>query len=216
MSDGLRYPHVPRGKKATISGRNGTGKTTAGLWIARHSPGTWVILDTKGDPDNFGKVGVALEGLPTASRLDKALASRAKFVVVRPSYKHLAPDILDDFITQIHLSYSDIGLFIDELYSVHNNGRMGRGLSAWLTQGRALKQSFIGLTQRPAWISGFCYSEADYIGSFDLTLRDDRKRLVAMTGRETFWHNEPTPHTLRWYTVAQDRLTRFAPLPMSK
>ena len=120
---------------------------------------------------------------------------------------------MDAILLYLHESYENIGVCADELYTLHaGNARAGDGLIAFLTRGREKKQSFIGLTQRPAWLSKFLFSESDYIGALDLRLPEDRKRMVDMTGQRAF-HKDLTAHHWLWYIVATDNLTLFGPVP---
>jgi hypothetical protein len=215
MSNPKPMPKIGLGKRALIAGRTGSGKSTLGNWLLTRSPGHWIILNPKwtaGYNKLPGIVTVKYKGPADNIKIMEACAKH-HFVNVEPTSTAADADTLDDLILWIHENYNYVGLCVDELYSLHNNGRAGPGLTGWLTRGRELKQSFIGLTQRPAWLSQFLFSESDYVGSMSLVLEKDRKRMVEMTGMSAF-EQQQAPHYWMWYTVATHTLRRFGPVPL--
>lgn len=177
-----------------------------------HSPQRWIILN----PKHTSAYGTLPEAA-TVNSLDMRKIERAigrnRFVIVNPNSREANPDSLDDFIMRLHEDFTHLGLCCDELYSVHKSGVAGAGLVGWLTRGRELKQSFLGLTQRPAWLSQFLFSESDFICGMALSLEKDRKRMVEMTGQDAFNARVP-PRNWLWYDVAAEQLNYFAPVPI--
>lgn len=208
------HPVINPGKRCVAAGRTGSGKSTLAKWLLQVSPGHWVILNPKNTraydslPDSVDIDGIDI------SKIKKAIEDH-RFVVVTPKSNQLSPEVLDLFINWIHSEYTNIGLCIDELYAVHKNGVAGEGLVGLLTRGRELKQSFFGLTQRPAWLSKFLFSEADYIIGMSLNLESDRKRMYEFTGRRSFLEKIPE-HEWLWYDVAKDHMRAFNPVPIAK
>ena len=208
-------PRISRGKRAIVAGRTGSGKSTLGDWLLRRSPGHWVILNPKWTksysalPDN---VTVKFRGVPDYDKVAEEIVKH-RFVIVEPVSGHADHETLDAFILWLHDNYRDVGLCVDELYSLHNGARAGEGLIGWLTRGRELGQSFLGLTQRPAWLSQFLFSESEYIGGMSLNLEKDRKRMVEMTGRKEF-ENQLKPHHWLWFDTPANTLRRFGPVPL--
>ena len=207
------FPRINRGKRAIVAGRTGSGKSTLGNWLLLRSPGHWVIINPKWTK--------AYQRLPESNTvkgfnnrdLEKSFREN-RFTIIEPGSLEADHDTMDDFILWLHENYSNVGLCVDELYTLHNNGRAGPGLLGWLTRGRELKQSFLGLTQRPCFISKFLFSESDYIGAMSLIMTDDRKRMVQLTGRRAF--EEPLPdHYWRWYDAGADKLKLFRPIPLT-
>lgn len=207
----LPPPIINPGKRATVAGRTGSGKSTLGCWLLSRSPGHWVILNPK--------VTKAYDKLPGAKviegielkKIEKSIEEN-RFTIINPTRQQANEDTLDALILWLHDGYTKVGLCVDELYAVHKNGRAMPGLIAWLTRGRELKQSFLGLTQRPAWVSKFLMSEADYVGGMSLALKEDRARMYEITGQETFLE-KMEPYYWHWYDVSADRLRTFEPVP---
>jgi hypothetical protein len=208
-------PRLDPGSRTLIAGRTGSGKTTLGGWLLSRSPQHWLILNPKHSR------GYADMTLPAdyyviksfhAPTILKALRDY-QIVDFRPDNAEATHEFLDSVIGWLYQSVRNVGLCADELYTLHSaNGRAGAGLTGWLTRGRERKQSFLGLTQRPAWLSRFVFSEADHIAAMNLRLLDDRRRLVDVTGRAAF--NYPlTDRQWLWYIVATDTLRRYGPVP---
>lgn len=212
MATSQTLPTIKPGKRAAIAGRTGSGKSTLGCWLLNRSPGHWLILNPKWTaaysalPDSKVITGFDFK------KMEKSIVER-KFTIVNPESFQSTPENLDAFVTYLHQTYTSLGLCVDELYTLHNNGRAGPGLLGWLTRGRELKQSFVGLTQRPAFVSKFVFSESDYIGGMSLALVEDRKRMYENTGRDEF-RAKLDPHEWLWYDASKDDLRKFGPVPV--
>lgn len=211
-----QLPVIMPGKRCIVSGRTGSGKSTLGCWLLRRSPGHWIILNPKWTRAYVGLPDanvVAYKGPADDNKIESSMMEH-RFTVIEPQSGSGDWETLDSLIMHLHQNFSDVGLCIDELYSIHNNGRAGEGLLGWLTRGRELRQSFLGLTQRPSWLTQFLFSESDYIVGMSLAIEDDRKRLVKMTGRPSFEKKIEERHW-RWYDVARDELRTFGPVPVN-
>lgn len=206
------HPVINPGKRAIAAGRTGSGKSTLAKWLLQVSPGHWIILNPKNTraydtlPDSNTVEGIDIKKI-------RESVDEFRFTIVTPKANQLDPDVLDMFINWIISDYTNIGVCIDELYAVHKNGQAGPGLVGLLTRGRELKQSFFGLTQRPAWLSKFLFSEADYIIGMSLNLEADRKRMFEFTGKKAFLEKQPERDWL-WYDVGADKLRSFNPVPI--
>lgn len=206
-------PRILPGKRAIIAGRTGSGKSTLGKWLLARSPGRWIILNPKWTS--------AYNSLPDSNivkSLDPRKVERSMmqhhFTIINPGKGESDAESMDQFIEHMHDSYSNFGICADELYTLHRgNGVAGDGLIGLLTRGRELKQSFLGMTQRPAFISKFLFSESDYICGMSLALADDRKKMFDNTSRDEFRAQLP-PHKWLWYDVAKADLRYFGPVPV--
>lgn len=209
----LNLPRIPQGKRAILAGRTGSGKSTLARWLLTESPGHWFILNPKHTkaydalPDS-----VVVKSAYDVKRLEREIR-RHQFVIVNPTQAEATPDGMDWFAQWVHDNFRNIGLCCDELYTMHRNGVAGEGLLSYLTRGRELGQSFLGQTQRPAWISQFLFSESDYIGEMSLNLKNDRKRMFEFIGHELALEKLP-PHWWLWYDATADHLRKFHPVPM--
>lgn len=209
MSDS--YPIIGSGKRAIISGRTGSGKSTLGAWFLNRSLQHWIILNPK-----WTKTYNDLPNSQIYKRFDRKEFDDAivkfNYIILNLSGSSAESEYMDSIIDYIHNNFENVGICADELYTLHTNGRAGYGLIEWLTRGRELKQSFIGMTQRPAWISRFCYSEADYIIGMDLTMIQDRKRLYECSGNGYF-QERIKPRQWLFYNVSNDSMTKYGAVP---
>jgi len=207
-------PIVRPGKRAIVSGRTGSGKSTLACWLLNRTRQHWVILNPKWT--------AAYKELPESeviTRFDESKVNQSidknRFTIINFDGKTANAEYMDEVISFIHSRYENIGICADELFTLHTGGRPGAGLTSWLTQGRELKQTFIGLTQRPAWISRFCFSEADYIIGMDLSLKEDRKRLHENSGCPYF-EGRIEPRKWLFYDVNADSISKYGAVPLLK
>jgi hypothetical protein len=208
----MSLPTISPGQRAVVAGRTGSGKSTLGKWLLLQSPGHWIILNPKWTraydnlPDSVKVKGFDLP------KIEREITNH-RFVVVDPKQVEATPDIMDLFVQHVHDHFTNIGLVADELYTLHKNGKAGDGLLSLLTRGRELKQSFIGLTQRPAWLSQFVFSESNYIAEMSLNLAADRKRMYEFIGHEKALEKLP-PYEWLWYSTENDSLRYFLKVPL--
>lgn len=204
MADQIRWPNNQN--RLLELGRTGSGKTVAGLW---HLSGRewekmpWVIFDTKGDEliETIGK----MDGVKHI-RIDEN-PGKDGLHIVRPRPDQL--DEIDAFLGRIY-NRNHVGLYFDEGYMIGKPA----SLNALLTQGRSKRIPIILLSQRPAWLSGFCFSEASFFQVFPLTDARDRQRVreFVPVPKEDLERGLPEFHSI-WYDVGKDRLTYLQPVP---
>lgn len=210
----MELPSIEPGDRALIAGRTGSGKSTVACWLMTHSAQHWIIFNPK-HTAAYKKLHDSVVLKKYEPRRLLALSKKHRFVVLNFSGFEASAEFMDAVLEWLHKTVKNVGVCIDELYTFHSTGgRAGDGLISWLTRGRELRQSYLGLAQRPAWISRFCFSEADYIGAMDLVLPDDRKTMRDMTGQFAF-QDRVTGYRWLWYQVDTDRLSLYGPVPVS-
>lgn len=195
-------------ERTTILGRTGSGKTQMGAYILSQSPfheQPYIIFDYKGDEllgsiDRIREIGL------------NELPKQPGVYIVRPGITEI--DAVEKYLWQIW-ERERIGLYIDEAYMLPNSGPHDRGaLQAIYTQGRSLKIPVIALSQRPAWISGFLYSEADHFAVFHLNDDRDEKTVQRFFPRGSLKNADRLEdYNSRWYSVKSNSLYLMKPVP---
>lgn len=185
--------------RTAIVGSTGSGKTFAGVWhlsLADFRDRPWFLIDYKRDK-LLSQLG--------ATKIDhtKPLPTKPGLYLVQP----MPDDTLDDFFWRVW-AQEDCGLYIDEGYMVGNRNKAFR---ACLTQGRSKHIQMITLSQRPAWMDRFVFSEADYFQVFRLNDMRDYDTIQSMISigiksRLQKFHS-------KWYDVAADMGVEFSPVP---
>lgn len=200
MIEQFRLPN--NRQRIAIVGRTGSGKTQFGAWLLSQAPfdsQPYVIVDYKGD-DLLNSVDRIYElGL-------NELPRHPGVYIIHPR-----PD-LDDADVENWLrkvwERENIGLYFDETYMVPSKG----ALQGILTQGRSKNIPAICLIQRPAWISRFVLSEADFYAIFHLQHIQDRKKVQEFIPDAAIEARTPEYHS-QYYDVARDALFRLKPVP---
>lgn len=203
----MSQPRLPdNSHRLSIIGRTGTGKTFTGLWhlsLKNFFTFPWVIFDAKGD-QLINEIS-AIPGVEQIGFADNPKG--AGLYHMRATPPAMKSDLMERFLWRIH-QRGRCGLFLDEGYVFDRNSD---ALNTIYTQGRSLKIPVITLSQRPAWLSAFSFSEADFIQAFDLNRKEDQKRVeefAPFTMRERLrdYHS-------RWYDVGRNDVREFSPVP---
>lgn len=197
FTENIGSPH----DRTVIIGRTGSGKTQQGAWLLSRQHFDrmpWIIIDYKRDE------------LLNASRLIREinyneLPKHPGLYILHPEPSH---DIQVDAFLQRVYRRGNTGLFFDESFMVPDK----KGLSAVLTQGRSLRIPVIALTQRPAWLSRFVFSEADHFSVFHLTDSEDRKK-VGRFLPDGAADDPPPEYNSIWYSVKRNALFHLRPVP---
>jgi len=183
-------------------GRTGSGKTVLALFLlseANFQSKPYYIVDYKGD-DHIAQLDRANEiGLTDLPR-------KPGIYIVRP-LPHQEEDV-EKWLWRVYEA-GNSGLYFDEAYMVPDNG----AFPAILTQGRSKGINSLIITQRPAWISRFVFSEANQYAIFHLNDRDDRKKVWRFLPDDKIMRKRlPDYHSL-WYDVDRNHLVPLRPVP---
>jgi len=197
-----------RDDRTLVIGSTGEGKTQFSVWllsIAHFDKMPYIIFDYKRDgllgSIDAKEIGVS-EKLPTA-----------------PGVYIVHPDPMTDEVATEDLLYriwarGNTGLYFDEGYMVPNSGANQRGyFNSILTQGRSKHIPAIVLTQRPAWISRFVFSEAQHRAIFYLNDADDVKTVKRFLPRGIDLSNPLPKYHCWWYSSGEREAIPVAPVP---
>ncbi len=210
-----------KGERAVIVGQTGSGKTRAAVWLMQQIELAPVyILDTKGEPA-FNAIAQGDETLTiynNGSAFVKSLDAKQQptYSIVRPTPDEMSEPLeMDAILMSIYNRNKACVIYIDEAYQWHVNGRCGAGLIALLTRGRSKGMTTLLSTQRPAWISRFCFSEAQKFYVFRLSDNRDLKTIAEFI--PTFSDNKVvTPYHWWYYDASQEEPFYFSPVPIDK
>lgn len=178
-------------------GATGSGKTQAGLWhLSKRNFDAmpWIIIDYKRDE--------SICALPAKEIGQNRCPKSPGLYVIHP----LPDDDIENMLWSIW-QRENVGLFIDEGYMI---GRNSKAFNAILTQGRSKHIPVIMLSQRPSWISRFCFSEAEFFQVFRLTDERDRKTVESFLPESL--ERLPEYHST-YYDVGKNEQVILSPTP---
>ncbi len=199
----LKFPG-PEDRLAVI-GRTGSGKTTAAAWQLSgkdFNAQPWLMVNTKGDP--FLNKIASIKGVQTITVNDTPGERGLYHVSPLPS-EGIELDAMFGRIWE----KQNCGIYIDEGYMIDPT----TNLNSCLTQGRTRRIPMIILSQRPAWITKFVFSECDFVQLFNLQRLEDRKTVGGLVPVDKNYRL--ARYCSYWYNVADDELVQFAPVPDS-
>lgn len=191
--------------RTTVLGRTGSGKTQFATWLLSQSDfhqKPWIIVDYKGD-----ELLNAVDRIKEINLTDK-IPEAPGIYIVHPDPED--DDEIEKFLRNIWRA-ENTGVYFDELYMIPDRG----AFRALLTQGRSKNIPVISLSQRPAWVSKFAFTEAEHISIFHLQHKDDRVRVSQFVPDDKgldLKKRLPDFHS-RWYSLRADHIYHFAPVP---
>lgn len=195
----FRFPKLS--ERTVIMGMTGSGKTTFGVWTLSYAAfdvQPFIVLDYKGDD--------LISEIPHTREISlKEIPKHPGLYIVRP-IPQTDDEAVEEWLRKVW-QRERIGLFFDESYMVPQKHG---ALNAIFTQGRSKKIPVIALTQRPAWLSRFIFSEADHFAVFYLHLPDDQKKAREFLGTRAL--SRLPPFHSYWYDVKQNALFIFTPV----
>ena len=153
-------------QRLTVIGKTGSGKTQGSAWQLSgrsYTSKPWLVFDFKYD-DLLGQIPGTKE-----HAIGAKLPKKPGIYLVHP--KPGDDEQVEELLWKIW-ERENIGIYIDEGYMIDLRSP---AFQAILTQGRSKKIPMIMLTQRPAWVTRFAFSEADFIQFYSLTDTRDIK-----------------------------------------
>lgn len=194
------------GERIAICGKTGTGKSTLARRILAASDYRWLIFNPK-----RGKTYDRLPDLTTLTRINERAIRKGlrdkQYVLLNFGAEWDHAD-MDELMAWTIEEYENVGIAVDEAYTMHSGGRAGPGLMGLITRGRELRQSAIFCTQRPSWCTAFIFSEADYIAEFRLNRAADLKVMADNIGSKAALVRR-TGHDFLYYDVADEHATVY-------
>ena len=212
---------LERGQRGIIIGQTGSGKTVGAIWHMQHVPVTpIVIMDTKGEPA-FDKIGIdeetqVYESLADFEREWFKKRRQPVYSIVRPDMSEIAePAGMDETLFRMVQGGRGHFLYIDEAYQWHVAGRAGAGLTGILTRGRSKGITTLLSTQRPAWLSRFCFTEAQKMYIYRLNDKRDAKTIGEYVPD---FAEKPIAKRYEWYyyDVLNGELKRYSPVKITE
>lgn len=199
----LKWPG-PEDHTAVV-GRNGSGKTVAGAWQLSgkdFNEQAWVVYNTKGD--ELLSAIATIEGVKTIG-VDDTPEENGLYMV------NPMPDEQAAVNAQLGRIWArgNCGAYLDEGYWLKREHESN--LNAMLTQGRSRRCPVIVLSQRPAWLTKYAFSECNFIQLFNLQIQDDRKKIGQIVPVDKDYRLRP--YHSYWYNVKDDRLVELGPVP---
>lgn len=190
-------------QRVTIIGKTGSGKTQGAAWLLSgrsYTTRPWIVFDFKYD-DLLNEIPGTKE-----LRITDKIPKKPGLYVVHPT-----PADAEDVETMMWSIWEreHVGVYIDEGYMI---SARSPAFQAILTQGRSKSIPVIMLTQRPAWVTRFAFSEADYIQLYMLTDTRDEK-IVKQFMPLPIETRLPGPYYSWWWDNARNFKAILQPVP---
>lgn len=191
-------------QRLAIVGKTGSGKTQAALWQLSQQEldvFPWLILDYKKEP-----MIERIPGLQTID-LEDSLPEDAGLYRVCPQPQQ--EEDVSELLWNVWRR-ENMGVFVDEGYMV---SARNDAFNALITQGRSKNIPMIILSQRPAWVSRFVFSEADFLQIFHLNDERDRSTVQSFLPSEVDVSERLPLYHSYYYDVAADEVLVLRPVP---
>lgn len=199
---------IPTDKHVLVSGMTGSGKSFLAENYLRGYDYV-VKLDTKNETGERYRDGKSpWDGL-TEGRdftvcydLEQLDEVETKKIIYVPSFDEQNEDTYNAFFRWCFLRENTL-IWIDELMSVGSVQRYPRELGRIMQQGRSKNVGVWACTQRPSGIPAIVPANASYFFTFNLTLPQDRKKLVETTGMIELY-DRPGGYNFWYYRVGDE------------
>ena len=212
---------IKPGQRALVLGATGSGKSVMMQEMARQALNAPVfVMDTKGD-DGFltlkqhDETDIVIESYKEFLKLMKT-TKRSKlpeYIIIRPNAVEMTePEILDSYLQYIYDNVANCYIVVDEAGQIHSSGgRALPGLINLLTRGRSRNITTIIGSQRPAFLSYFCYSEVTKIIVYRINNRKDRSKIADFSTYPI--DSIPLPYHFYYFEVNKDSGVWYKPIP---
>lgn len=200
MADAFEFPSPSQ--HTTIIGRTGSGKTQCGAWLLSHAPFhemPYVIVDYKGD-ELLNSIDATEQSI-YADPPDKP-----GLYIIHPMPHE--DEVINSFLWKVH-ARGNTGLYFDEGFMVAKC----KSLEAILMQGRSKKIPCFVLSQRPAWMNRYAFSEASHFAVFHLN--DHRDQMKVKEFFRNYQEDRYPEFHAQWYDVKHNRNFILPPVPSS-
>lgn len=209
------------GERGLLVGMTGSGKTQNALFqIEAATQWPKIIFDTKIEP-KFQTLPHSHEKMwlvESVSKLQEISKRKAAewpdYILVRPHEKELLDfDLMNDYSQIVYHRFGKCLIYFDELYQWHARGQPVEGIQGLLTRGRSKGKTVLMGTQKPVWISRFCFSESQKFYCHYLGDRRDRETLDNIAPDFSRYPLLPKFH-FYFYETGKDRAELYSPVPL--
>ena len=200
--------NIPSDRHVLICGMTGTGKS----FLAENYLRTYeyvVKLDTKNETEERRREGLSpwsgvREGrdfsvVDSFEQLDDV---ETKKIIYCPPFDEQNEETFNQFFRWCFERENTI-VWVDELMSVGTVMRYPRELGRIMQQGRSKNVSVWACTQRPSGIPAIVPANCHYFFVFNMTLPQDRKKLMETTGMPQMM-DKPGGYNFWFYEVGDD------------
>lgn len=169
---------ITSAQRLALAGKTGSGKTFLAQYLLRTFK-RLIVVDPK---MSLGIPKWNLEPLDSKNLKELRKGESARVRIWQPPAFDNSGFPVWDAVFELAWELGNICVYIDEMYSVCNNGRMSWPLRRLYTQGREPQIGVWASTQRPSFVPLEMFSEAEWDFTFMLRLEKDRKKIADGTG----------------------------------
>jgi hypothetical protein len=215
---------LKKGERGLLVGQTGSGKTANALFQLRNSPVFPVIVfDTKIEDAFFGlpQGDESLDLVESLHELKEYAKQPSKhwadYILVRPNVDEVLDfGILDEYCRTVYNKFGACTIYFDEMYNWHNRGIPTNSFVGLLTRGRSKGKTVLQATQRPGWLSRFCFTESQKFYIHNLIDSRDRQTLDSMIPDFSKYPIPPKYHFYHFAVGEHDKPILYAPVPFEK
>lgn len=164
--DFVRHINWKQGEHVALVGPTGCGKTNLAFWLLPHRKFI-TIFATKPVDDSLTKFGMH-NGFKVLHKWEKLSSKRFPRRILWPESKNL--ELMEnaqkeEFVRAMQAMYVEGAwtIYIDELWWFCQQLGLTRYVKIFLQQARAMKESLVVATQRPAWVPVEVYDQSTHL-----------------------------------------------------